>query len=308
MIAFRPPAIHVGLGLALSLSALPAMAQDDDQREAERGTIVVEGERIESRDVRETARDITAPSASSGEPLARFQREICVGVWGLQAENAQLVIDRIYDNADRADIPVDTAADCGANVWVIVVDDPAATFARLHEQDSFMTRHLSRAQRRAVEAQEGATRAWNVVSYRNRDGQPIASPEENADNAFAARAAGEPPPANPNTNMSRLESAIRLDIELGVVLIARSELASLDAYSIADYATMRLLAQTEPPSREQQVDTVLTLFEPGVSDDAPRYLTLFDRAYLESIYDSSPTRPGRLALGRVAEEMQRGVD
>ena len=93
---------------------------------------------------------ITIGSYSAQVPIARFQRPVCPGVWGLTEENAQAVLDRIVFNALQADIPVAEEPDCGANVWVIVVDDAEATFERLREEDSFLTRHLTRYQERKI--------------------------------------------------------------------------------------------------------------------------------------------------------------
>ena len=280
--------------LAASLLSGAALAQDD--------VIIVEGERIESRDVRNTARDITEGAQMMQRPLARFQREVCPGVYGMLEQNAQPIVDRILETAEAADIPVNSEPGCDANVWVIVVDDPAATFERLEDERSFITRHMSPYDKRMVRSQEGPVRAWNVVSERNREGERVASGFELAALANMARADDEPIPANPVSTMSRMQLGIRLDIELSVLLVARSALAEIDAHSLADYATMRLLARTTPPSDEDAVDTVLQLFGP---DSGPIRLTAFDRAYLRALYRSNELRPARTAMGSISGLMER---
>lgn len=286
------------LACALTLfAAAPALAQD---------AIVVQGERIETADVRNTARDITIGSYSAQVPIARFQRPVCPGVWGMTEENAQAVLDRIVFNALEADIPVAEEPDCGANVWVIVVDDAAATFEQLREEDSFLTRHLTRYQTRKVRSQDGGARGWNIISNRNPE-TGVVQPDgfELAGQFQEAVTNGTPPPVNEVSRISRLELGIRSDIELSVVLVERSALANLDSAALADYATMRLLAYTSPPSNEGPVSTVLTLFAPGEAGElAPDRMTAFDRAYLRAIYRSSPTRPARIALGNIAGAME----
>jgi len=285
------------LACALPLfSATPAFAQD---------AIIVEGERIETADVRRTARDITVGSQATQVPLARFQRPVCPGVWGLSEENGQTVLDRITANAIAANVPVNEEPGCGANVWVVFVDDAEATFERLRDEDSFMTRHLSRYQVRKVRDQEGAARGWNQITTRNPDtGQLVLTGWDYTQEYQAANAAGLPPPINEISDMSRLNLGIRTDIEMSVVLIERSAIADLDSHAIADYATMRLLAYVEPPSRDSVVSTVLTLFAPDGQDFSPQRMTTFDQAYLRALYRSSPTRPARIAIGNITGLME----
>jgi len=289
----------LALAAALPLmAAAPAFAQD---------SIIVEGERIETADVRSTARDITVGSQATQVPLSRFQRPICPGVWGMTEENAQAVLDRIVFNALEADVPVAEEPNCGANVWVVVVSDAPATFENLREDDSFLTRHLTRYQVRKVRDQEGSALGWNLISTRNPDTGEVQPDGFELASAFQEAANnGEPPPVNEVGRMSRLELGIRTDIELSVVLVERSALADLDSVALADYATMRLLAYTEPPSDDGPVSTVLSLFQPGdVGELAPQRMTAFDRAYLRAIYRSSPTRPARIALGNISGMMEQ---
>ncbi|GGD45474.1 hypothetical protein GRI62_10035 [Erythrobacter arachoides] len=285
-----------------TLVAMPAAAQQDDG-----DAIIVQGQRVDPADVRSVTREVTVGANATQFPLARFQRPVCPGVWGLSPDNAQVLLNRIVENARAAGVMVSEEPDCGANVWVVVTDDVDATFERLHDEDSFMTRHLTRPQLRRVRDQEGSARAWNVTSDRNENGERIATGYEYAQAVQEARTLGLPPPANPVDSMSRMETGMRIDIELSVVLIERSAIANLDAHALADYATMRLLAYTEPPREEGAVSTVLSLFSPNASEYAADRMTPFDSAYLRALYESDPTRPARMALGSVVGQMdERG--
>ena len=162
---------------------------------------------------------------------------------------------------------------------------------------------------RRVRDQDGWARAWNITSDRNENGERIATGYEYAQALQEASVMGSPPPANPVDSMSRMETGMRIDMELSVVLIERSAIAALDAHALADYATMRLLAYTEPPREEGAVSTVLTLFSPGAADSAPDRMTPFDQAYLRALYASDPTRPARMAMGSITglmDERDRG--
>lgn len=303
----------IRLSAAFSVAALctaiaaPATAQDavdpDSVERDRRGDIVVEGERsVDGQEVGRLGRDITGRQATGRDPLARFQRPICPGVWGLSPENAQVLIDRIYDNAERAGVDINEDPECGANVWVIFVDDPRETFGQLRRDNAFLVRGLDYWSRKAVSEQLGPVLAWNLVSVRNPDGVAIADASTTAMAATEARSDGEIP-ANPVLWMSRTRTAIRQDIEMSVMLVERSAIADLDAVAMGDYATMRTLAQTRPPRRENAYETVLSLFDADAVAP-PQRLTDFDLAYLQSLYSSRDDRPARMALRNVDELME----
>ncbi len=98
----------------------PLVAQDAGETEND-NTIVVTGQaegEVDSGEVREQARSITPRGAVIGEPLARFQQPVCPGVWGLSGESAQLIIDRIYHNAEAIGLDLSTEPGCTANIVV----------------------------------------------------------------------------------------------------------------------------------------------------------------------------------------------
>ncbi len=271
---------------ALAL-ARPLAAQQDD-------TIVVTGEierQVDEMEVRQQARAITERGNIIGAPLARFQQPVCPGVWGLEGASAQLVIDRIYYNAEAAGLELDEDAGCAANVIVAFVPDPHAEFDALRTSRHPLVEGLTFWERKRVSQVDGPVLAWNVVSTRTAYGQ-----------ARSGR-----PPVYDGTDMSRLNSATRRDIESAVVLIDVDALGTIDAIAVADYATMRLLARTRPPRDDEPAyGTILSLFDNPV--EAPGRMTEFDRAYLASLYAGEDNRPGNMALRNVGDLMERGVE
>ena len=304
MANFKCPTIGSAIAaLLVSLGSVPVAAQDE-MTDPDGNVIVVEGELPDGGvAARQQARDITQRLGTTNEPLARFRAPVCAGTFGLLPQNASAVIDRIYDNAERIGLVVDDTPDCAANVWVIIVDDPAQTFSQLRDDNSWMLDGLGRSERNKVERQQGPVRAWTAASTRTVDGRPIPTGFQAAAASMAGAASGGAAGGTPiatTWNMSRLNSAIRRDIDLAVVLIGRSSLGDFDAYAIADYATMRALARTEEPSRELSYDTVLTMF----SDDlAPRRMSTFDIAYLRATYFGPGNRNGLYPLSRLDNYM-----
>ncbi len=264
--------------------------QDSSPREssAEDDTIVVEGQReTEAMEVRRQAQTITPRGAVQGEPLARFQQPICPGVWGLSGESAQIIIDRIYFNAEQIGLELDEEAGCAANVIVAFVPDPQEEFAQLRAVNHDLVAGLSYWERKRIAGQQGPALVWNVVTTRTSDGQTRM---------------GDPPIFD-TTQASRLTSGTRRDLELSMVMIASDAIADLDGIAVADYATMRTLARTRPPGEgEAAYGTILSLFDDPAN--APAQLTDFDRAYLASLYSGRANLPGQYALRNVDDLME----
>jgi hypothetical protein len=285
----RIPLASLFLTFAALVSGTPVLAEDDP-----RDNIVVTGEveagEVDAGEVRQQTRAVTPRGAVIGEPLARFQSPLCVGVWGLSGESAQFVIDRVYHNAEAAGMALDETPGCAANVIVAFVADPQAEFAALVEARHQIVDPLPFDDRQRVRATQGPALAWYLVSTRTRDGQ-----------GRSGR-----PPVFDSTEISRLNAGTRLDLELSVVMIDSDLLADLDALALADYASMRALARTRPVDRgDNATGTVLALFDDPVH--APQAMTEFDRAYLASLYASRANLPGQYALRDIDERMEQAA-
>lgn len=292
----RLPSLLAGCA-ALTLVAAPLSAQDaatpvEDTLDAqvEGGEdIVVSGELGEMHSqAREQARDITPRGGSVSAPLARMQRPVCPGVFGAETQTAYEIIGRIRSNAERIGHEVIRDEACTANVIVAFVDDPHDEFEQLRSANHYLADGLSYWDAKRVRETEGPVLAWNVTTMRSRDG--IASSGN--------------PPSFASTAISRTELGVREDIEMAVVMIRRDAIEGLDTIAIADYVTMRALAQTRPPEGATELGTILELFVEDV--EAPPFrLTAFDEAYLTSLYRGQANAPRNLALRDIGQLMER---
>lgn len=280
---------HILLAVAALASATPLLAQDDPR---EQDDILVIGEaaenEIDSGNVRSQARAITPRGAVTGEPLARFTDAICPGVWGLSGESAHYMIDRIYFNAEAAGVELDESAGCAANVIVAFVDDPHGEFEGLVRARHHLVQSMTFWERKHVRETQGPVLAWNVVATLTSSG------ESRLGN----------PPTIESTQTTRLNTSTSRAMQLSVVMIDTDLLQDLDGLALADYATMRSLARTQPMEQgEASYGTILSLFSDPVN--APQSLTPFDRAYLASLYAGRGNQPGHMALRDVDERMAR---
>lgn len=250
--------------------------------------IIVSGERAERHEqAREQAREITPRTGSLQAPLARLQAPVCPGVYGATTDAAYQIIGRIRSNAERIGHEAIRGEPCHANVIVAFVDDPHEYFEQLREADHETVRGLDYWAAKQVRQQEGRVLAWNVTATMSRDG---------------ISGFGQPPTFS-STAISRLELGVREDIGISVVLIPRSAIEGMDTIAIADYVTMRALAQTRAPEGATELGTILELFEEDV--EAPPFrLTSFDEAYLTSLYRNQANTPSQLALRDVGRLME----
>lgn len=274
----------LALATLLLAPAFPLAAQDDAD------DIVVVGEReVTVRQLRGQARSITPRDGGhGGEPMARFHDPLCAGVWGMSAQSAQLVIDRIYHNAEQIGLPVVREAGCDPNVIVAIAEDSEAEFQAMRDERHPLVRGLDYWDRKRVVRQEDwPVLAWNVVS-------PYT--------AYGAIPLGDPPIAE-TTQMSRTVTSTTNRILISIIMVDRAAVAGLDAVSLADYATMRALARTRAPVEDTAVGTILSLFDE--SGDAPDRLSPFDRAYLTGLYDSPDNRPMRMTMGTIGSRLRQ---
>jgi len=284
--------------IAATALATPALAQDavtsvEQQLDPALDggeDIVVSGERGEIHSqAREQAREITPRPGSNAAPLARMQAPVCPGVFGAELQTAYQIIGRIRSNAERIGHEVIRGEPCAANVIVAFVDDPQDEFEQLRDANHYTVRNLDYWDAKRVREQQGPVMAWNVTATMSRDG---------------ISGFGQPPTFS-STAISRTELGVRNEIGISVVLISRDAIADMDTIAVADYVTMRALAQTRVPEGATQLGTILELFEPGV--EAPPYrLTAFDEAYLRSLYRNQANTPSRLALRDVGRLMESG--
>ena len=72
------------------------------------------------------------------------------------------------------------------------------------------------------------------------------------------------------------------DIRSALVVFEQNAVKGMTLAQLADYATMRGLSHTRPPSGEQPMATILSLFDGN--EASPGELTHFDVGYLRSLY------------------------
>ena len=275
------------LGSALGL-ALPAAAQNSTAR-SDSGDIIVEGKRIEKKEVDQFVRALT--DTRPFEQISRFEWEVCPVALGLDPRQAGAIARRIRAVAAAAGAPI-AKAGCNPNILVLATQDPQKLIAVLRKKFPYIFRdpidqpvHISGT---------GPALAWHVEGALTRDNLP----------ATVANTPTTKYYRSDSTVSSRLTPPIRSHFLLGVLILDSDSLAGLTTTQVADYATMRLLARTDPDNLDRiAVPTILSILEAAPDSRVPVTLTNWDFSYLKALYGSAVHRYASSQQG----EMQRLV-
>ena len=294
------------LPVALIGLAAPALGQDGEpaapapeqgpQADHFGGTeIIVTGRELDmsERTVTRQARTISRESDLRHTPLARFGEYACPGVGGLKLESAEIVVARIRFIAEDLGIPLRAAGKCEPNIIIVFTEDGRADLAEMERKTRAISLNVSQKEKRELLETAGPVRVFNVVQDRMRNG--ITMPKR--------RDLVNIPTGSQEGGQSLISRGIRRDITTSFVLFDREAVKGKTLHQLADYAAMRVFAQTRDASGAQAPDSILSLFdEEAVPPDG---LTAFDRAFLTTLYESQPYISGQGNLQRVAHVLKK---
>jgi hypothetical protein len=281
----------LGLLSALSLAAQAAGVSTAPQT----NEIVVEGEKQRTR-VQKFVRQLT-PAPFDGQ-LAKFLAPVCPASVGLLPQQNQQVEDRIrqVSKAIGADV---ASGNCTRNVLVLVVPNKKVAIQQLRQKRPELFGDLPSAEIRRIEDVRGPVTAWQMIDVFGSDGMPLGSARIDAtgDDIRIVRVVGTP---------SRIRKLTVPQFRGSVLIVESHALDGISTRQLADYAVMRLLASVREPSSALPADSILTLFNPGITGTtAPLSVTQWDYAFLKSYYASSNSVVASSERHEVEERMRK---
>jgi len=274
------------LNLATQVAAVSAPPTDE---------IVVQGERQRTR-VQKFVRQLT-PAPFDGQ-LAKFLAPVCPASVGLLPQQNKQVADRIrqVSKAIGADIAPEG---CTVNLLVLIVPDKKVAIQQLRGRRPDLFGDLPSVEIRHLESVPGPVTAWQLVDVIGSDGMPLGSARLDAtgDDIRIVRVVGTP---------SRIRKLTVPQFRGSVLIVETHALDGISTRQLADYAVMRTLASVREPSSALPADSILTLFNPGVSGgSAPLSVTQWDYAFLKSYYASSNSVVASSERHELQERMQK---
>jgi len=264
--------------------------------------IVVEGQREqEAEQAANLARVITQPTPS-GKPLARHYVPVCVKVFGVPDPFAAAMTERIGSNIRSLKLRA-APPGCKPNAWVGLIKNSRDQVQALRKREPAMFISLKEHEIDRIFADGDAVQAWHATEVRGADGRPVPVVQMEVPSVPGLKIDVE---WNQQFKASRLGSTIRVDLAGSIVLFDRQLARDKTLQQLADYATMRLLANTrDGAAAEDGVATILSLFAPNGA--APAEWTEFDRAYLRGLYRMRPDQDHRGVHDATKSAFLRGL-
>lgn len=291
--------LHIaGAAGAMLLAAHAAPAQTlaaDAVISTSNDAIVVTGKKDpppKPADVHQQARSITNLGEMFSTPLPLFQKKVCPGVSGLPVDLAEYVADRIRFNAERAGLELGKAGECRPNLIVAFVLDGQKALKDYDKKGHSILSRIPTFQRNQMLRSAGPVHAFVLWEHMTRDGMPVQKDPNQGYEVLHTQS---------SNSLFLLNS--RTDIDGSVVVIDIPAIDGLSAKQIADYATMRGLADTKPVTGDATYGTILNLFDPDAGH--PAELTTFDLAYLRALYANEPNLAAVSKIGGIAGEMRK---
>lgn len=255
----------------------PAVAAPDPDSATTVEDVVVRGT------LEDLAREFvdTASAPANYRGLARWERELCLGVVGLRVEAANQILDRVSDVARELEVPLGEPG-CAPNAVIVATEDGRAlATALVGERRRAFRIGFTRSNRgaRALETfrtSDAAVRWWHISFPYGENGK-----------CLAIKVFQGPMPCATSYDRSFRGQGIIDVIRRAVIILDVPKLEGADFRALSDYIAMLVLVQVDPNGDTGRFDTVLNLFG---GDGQVHGLTDWDWAYLQALYGARPQR------------------
>lgn len=279
--------------LGAALLACPAAAQQSSAGPGGDGEIVVEGRRVEKKEIDAFVRALT-DTPGHGQ-ISRFEAAVCPAAAGLRPSQNRAIASRIRAVARAAGAPV-AKAGCKPNMLILVSRDPREYVQAMRRKyPAFFKDPIDQP----VNLQDnGAAIAWHVEGRLTQDGIP-------------AKVAVTPTTRyylSSTTLSSRLTPPTRPHFLAGILVLDVDSLGGLTTTQVADYATMRLLTRTDTDRlATTTAPTILSLVDAAPDSQVPVTLTTWDFSYLKALYGSQEHRFANSQRGQMQRMMRKDL-
>lgn len=279
----------IGVMLATAAAQAPQPAPQPDQ-------IIVQGERQRAQ-----IDDFVAQlkPASGHAQLAKFLEPVCPEVAGLDGSQGLGIANRMRRVAEAAGVEVGPSG-CTPNVLVLVVQDKTAAMAELRRRRPDLLGDLPATEfRKMANARNGAA-AWQVVDLIQTDGMRLgASGMKTGDHVEQeairmVQTVGSP---------SRLRELSVPQFLTSIVIIEADVAKDVTPTQLADYALMRALVPTvdREAAPRQSILNLVNADRAGLA--APNSVTMWDMAFLKSLYATSNAVEASVQRDAIARRM-----
>lgn len=271
---------------AIAFLTFPAAAQND-------GPIIVTGKKTAEEQIESFVEALT--KASPRGQIARFEKAICPGAFGIPVAQRRAVEARIRTVATGVGLNVG-AMNCKPNLLVMVTSDKPAFFKILRKKHYYLFGNRSPSEIRRLIAEPGPASAWQIQVTVNGDGRPTFNESDT-------------PVDRSTRNPSRISTPARPAFKAAVVVVESKALTGLSTTQLADYAAMRAFARIDPARLDASTpSTILRILHTAVGDAVPITLTQWDYAFLKGLYSSPPNLYAPSQRTEIRRTMEKELD
>ncbi|WP_339930797.1 hypothetical protein [uncultured Brevundimonas sp.] len=307
MLAFVVAAL-LGSSLPQSVPAAAPPADATRQQPEDGATVTIGDVEIIARPrgdtVREFVNEVAAPNRNRG--IARWEKDVCIGVANLRGAAAQYIVDRM--SAVALDIGLTPGEPgCEANVIVIASDAPDRVAEELvNERLNALIMGGSgmdqgRAALNAFASSDRPVRWWQIsMPIDSQTGAAAIRLPSECGGSCTGGADFGPKVRLPTS--TRLSSPIVDSLIRTVIIVDLEQARGVTVQQLADYLAMVTLAQIDPEADTHGFQSVLNVFESPASVDG---LTEWDQTYLRGLYRAHRTRNIGSGLPELSDSIRR---
>jgi beta-lactamase regulating signal transducer with metallopeptidase domain len=297
-VAPSPDAPPISGGASTPVTAAPA------ETGAPTENVTVTGSR---RAYHDFSRKFATPTKLTGK-IARWERGICPVVVGQNPHYAAFIMQHLKYVALAAGAHVNTDASCTPNIDIVFTTTPQDLLDTVSKDDQHYLGYFSSvAQKNALATVTRPIQAWYATestdikgrrhldtgrsivggtSVQNFNG--LTGPVGDTMGTSAGSALTDMAPFFYVTG-NRTSDGVHTGFYHVLIVIDSTKLAGQDIVPLADYISMLALSQINAPDACQDLPSIVNTMAPGCDHTADA-LTMFDLAYLQSLYHMSADR------------------
>lgn len=292
---FQNHAASVFLGLAIVASPAFAQSKEDAAAKASDTTITVTGTKTDKAEVRRDARTFVGKAiVPEFGQFARRNSPLCPTVIGIDKSYADIVMAKIRTIAQNSGVKL-AKADCRPNVHVLFVNDSNGFMTKFGRAAPGVFSQVPAPEIKALRTNLVPVRWWYSTALKGSDGtSPRLLPQPDGNNYLSLK----------SFSASLIDSKIAIDLVGTIVVVDIEKATGYPLASIAAYAAMVSLVQIKNGKDFGEAPSILAMFAPDqTAANAPTDLTRWDYAFVSSLYEISPNRPGSVQKSQLATKM-----
>jgi hypothetical protein len=280
-----------GLALANPLIA----AQTQPRAGASEAEIVIEGRKERQRQIRRFVGSLTETHFRGQIP--RFEWKVCPVALGMPDDQNRRFVERMRRVARAAGVPLDEPG-CAANAIVIVTPEKPATMRMLRREYPELFR--TELDERIRPDRMAPISAWQVQGRLTQDGLAVPVVHDDMGTYYRSEV---------TRASSRISPANRPHFKATVLVAQLDALRGLTLTQFADYAAMRIFAQTDPSRLDRStVPTILNIIDTPMGAEIPVTLTQWDLSFLRALYGSTVNRYAEQQRQEMRRRLERDLD